>query len=102
MGLLIGLAHDPKFIDTDKNYFIRGLVLGLIVSLTNTSSTEFRERPSFFAGVAYAPIIDLAATGIGKAGFEQVHTYLKWLYRTMVFLVDIRMFCFVKNIDIVM
>ncbi|MFW5945544.1 MAG: hypothetical protein ACOCTN_01540 [Candidatus Natronoplasma sp.] len=66
MGLLIGLAHDVKFIDSDKNYIVRGLILGLVVTLAITFTSEFRDWPSFFAGLAYGPIIDWAATKCGE------------------------------------
>ncbi|MFW6064599.1 MAG: hypothetical protein ACOC8Y_03380 [Candidatus Natronoplasma sp.] len=66
MGLLIGLAYDVKFIDSDKNYIVRGLILGLVVTLAITFTSEFRDWPSFFAGLAYGPIIDWAATKCGE------------------------------------
>ncbi|MBS3782596.1 MAG: hypothetical protein KGY66_04300 [Candidatus Thermoplasmatota archaeon] len=66
MGLLIGLAYDVKIINSDKNYIIRGLILGLVVTLAITFTSEFRDWPSFFAGLAYGPIIDWAATKYGE------------------------------------
>jgi len=65
MGLLIGLAHEIKIIDSDKNFIVRGLVLGLVVTLAITFTSEFRDWPSFFAGLAYGPIIDGLATKFG-------------------------------------
>ncbi len=62
LGLLIGLAYDIKIIGSDKNYIIRGLLLGLIVSSAITFTSEFRDWPSFFAGIAYGIIIDYVAT----------------------------------------
>ncbi len=62
LGLLIGLAYDIKIIESDKNYIIRGLLLGLIVSSAITFTSEFRDWPSFFAGIAYGIIIDYVAT----------------------------------------
>jgi len=62
LGLLIGLAYDIKIIGSDKNYIIRGVLLGLIVSSAITFTSEFRDWPSFFAGIAYGIIIDYVAT----------------------------------------
>ena len=62
MGLLIGLASQLKIIKSDKNYLIRGLILGIIVTLAITFSTNFKDIPSFFAGIAYGVIIDFVAT----------------------------------------
>jgi len=65
MGLLIGLASDLKIIDSDKNYLVRGFILGLLVTLAITFTSEFRDWPSFFAGIAYGLIIDFVATRWG-------------------------------------
>lgn len=62
MGLLIGFASGLKIIDSDKNFMLRGLILGLFVTLAITFTSEFRDWPSFFAGLAYGPIIDWIAT----------------------------------------
>jgi len=62
MGLLIGLAYDVKIVKSDKNFIVRGLILGLVVTLAITFTSEFRDWPSFFAGIAYGPIIDWVAT----------------------------------------
>ncbi len=62
MGLLIGLAYDIKIVDSNKNFILRGLLLGLIVSLAITFTSEFRDWPSLFAGIAYGVIIDFVAT----------------------------------------
>ncbi len=62
MGLLIGLAYDVKIIDTDKNFILRGSLLGLIVSSAITFTSGFRDWPSFFAGIGYGVIIDFVAT----------------------------------------
>ncbi|MBS3817336.1 MAG: hypothetical protein KGY76_07220 [Candidatus Thermoplasmatota archaeon] len=66
MGLLIGLASGLKIIDSDKNFVVRGLLLGLIVTLAITLTSGFRDWPSFFAGLAYGPVIDWAATKYGE------------------------------------
>ncbi len=65
MGLLIGLASDLKIIDSDKNYLVRGFILGLMVTLAITFTSEFRDWLSFFAGIAYGLIIDFVATRWG-------------------------------------
>ncbi len=65
MGLLIGLAYDVKFVHSNKNFIVRGLILGLVVTLAITFTSEFRDWPSFFAGLAYGPIIDGLATKYG-------------------------------------
>ncbi|MGM0406126.1 MAG: hypothetical protein ACQEQM_08300 [Thermoplasmatota archaeon] len=65
MGLLIGLAYDIKIIDSNKNFIVRGFILGFIVSLAITFTSEFRDWPSLFAGMAYGIIIDLVATHFG-------------------------------------
>ena len=40
----------------------RGFVLGLVVTTAIMFTSEFRDWPSFFAGVAYGVIIDWVAT----------------------------------------
>ncbi|MFW6196468.1 MAG: hypothetical protein ACOC5D_03945 [Thermoplasmatota archaeon] len=65
MGLLIGFASSLKLIDSDKNYIVRGLVLGLLVTLAITFTSEFRDWPSFFAGIVYGVIIDFIGTKWG-------------------------------------
>ncbi|MFW6040672.1 MAG: hypothetical protein ACOC85_02435 [Thermoplasmatota archaeon] len=65
MGILIGLAYDIKIINSDKNFILRGLLLGLIVTSAITLTSEFKDWPSFFAGIAYGVIIDWAATRFG-------------------------------------
>ena len=65
MGLLIGFASSLKLIRSDKNYIVRGLVLGLLVTLAITFTSEFRDWPSFFAGIVYGVIIDFVGTKWG-------------------------------------
>ena len=62
MGLVIGLAGGLKLVDSEQNVLVRGFVLGLVVTTAITLSTEFRDWPSFFAGLAYGVIIDWVAT----------------------------------------
>lgn len=66
MGLLIGLAGDIQITKDSKNVLLRGALLGLIVSSAIFISTEFRDIPSFFAGIAYGVIIDFVASKYGK------------------------------------
>ena len=66
MGLVIGLAGGLRLVDSDRNYLVRGFVLGLVVTAAIAFSSEFRDWPSFFAGLAYGVIIDWAATRYGE------------------------------------
>ena len=62
MGLVIGLAGGLRLVDSKHNVLVRGFVLGLVVTTAITLSSEFRDWPSFFAGLAYGVIIDWVAT----------------------------------------
>ena len=62
MGLVIGLAGGLQLVDSKYNVFLRGLLLGLVVSAAVTVTSEFRDLPSFAAGVAYGVLIDWVAT----------------------------------------
>ena len=62
MGLVIGLAGGLRFLDSKYNLVLRGFVLGLLVTAAITFTSEFRDWPSFFAGLAYGVIIDWVAT----------------------------------------
>lgn len=62
MGLVIGLASGFEIISSDKNKYLRGFILGTLVTLAVSLSTGFRDLPSFFAGMAYGVIIDYVAT----------------------------------------
>jgi len=62
MGTVIGIASDLKIIKTKWNIFLRGGILGLIVTSAFFLSTGFRDIPSFFAGIVYGLIIDYVAT----------------------------------------
>jgi hypothetical protein len=71
MGLVIGLADEIVIIKGENsrmwtNAIIRGLLLGLIVSAAIFLSTEFRDIPSFFAGIIYGIIIDLVSTALSR------------------------------------
>jgi hypothetical protein len=63
MGLLIGLAGEVTLLQARKaNIVVRGLLLGTLVTLASSLSTDFRDLPSFFAGIVYGPIIDAVAS----------------------------------------
>ena len=62
MGLVIGLAGGLRIVDSKHNVLVRGFVLGLVVTASITFTSEFRDWPSFFAGLAYGLIIDWVAT----------------------------------------
>jgi len=66
MGLMIGLAGDIQITKGPSNVFIRGALIGLFVSSAIFLSTEFRDVPSFFAGIVYGVIIDFVASKYEK------------------------------------
>ncbi|HNS71742.1 MAG TPA: hypothetical protein PKK07_03400 [bacterium] len=66
MGLIIGLAGEIRLTNGPSNTLIRGFILGTIVSSAIFLSTEFRDVPSFFAGIVYGIIIDYVATRYGS------------------------------------
>ncbi|MFO7967553.1 MAG: hypothetical protein R6U44_08145 [Archaeoglobaceae archaeon] len=70
MGVLIGFAGSWQLIkgreNLLKNAVVRGLILGTIVTSAIFFSTEFKDVPSWFAGIAYGVIIDVVATHFSK------------------------------------
>ena len=62
MGVLIGFAGGLKIVKSKFNIYLRGFVLGLLVTSAHAFSTGFRDIPSFFAGLAYGLIIDFLAS----------------------------------------
>ncbi|MFA6027438.1 MAG: hypothetical protein WC752_00740 [Patescibacteria group bacterium] len=62
MGLVIGLAGGITVIKGKFNPLVRGLLLGLMVSLALFLSTELRDPLGFMAGVVYGVIIDHLAS----------------------------------------
>ena len=66
MGLVIGLAGGLQFVDSERNVLVRGFFLGLVVTTAIALTSEFRDWPSFFAGIAYGVIIDWVATRYGE------------------------------------
>jgi hypothetical protein len=60
MGLMIGFyTPASKKLSTAA---IRGGLLGLIVSFSLYSATDFLDTPGFIAGIVYGVIIDISAT----------------------------------------
>jgi hypothetical protein len=66
MGLLIGLASPIVIINGKNNVYIRGLLLGLVVSYSWYVASGNRDFVGFLAGVCYGPIIDWVATKYSK------------------------------------
>ncbi|MDO8056350.1 MAG: hypothetical protein Q6361_05765 [Candidatus Hermodarchaeota archaeon] len=71
MGLVIGLAGEIVIIKGEQgrmwaNAVVRGLIFGLLVSSAIFLSTEFRDLPALFAGIAYGLIIDVVATAFNR------------------------------------
>lgn len=62
MGLVIGLGGAVTVIEGRFNTLVRGLLLGLIVSLALFLSTGLRDPLGFFAGIVYGAIIDYLAS----------------------------------------
>ncbi|MGA1795473.1 MAG: hypothetical protein ACMUIL_06375 [bacterium] len=61
MGLIIGLAGGWRIVNGSLNRYIRGALLGLLVSLAFFLSTGMRDIVAFFAGIVYGVIIEFAA-----------------------------------------
>ncbi len=71
MGMLIGFAGDMTLVRRDDqknlvNAVVRGLLFGILVSLSIFLSSEFKDVPALLAGFAYGPIIDVVATWTAK------------------------------------
>ncbi len=66
LGLVIGLAAPLVFIKGSANRFIRGGVLGLLVSFAWFASTDFIDPLGFAAGIVYGVIIDALITNEAK------------------------------------
>lgn len=58
MGLLIGLATPLVITKGRSNPYLRGGLLGLVVSFAWFASTDFVDPMGFVAGIAYGIIID--------------------------------------------
>ena len=69
MGLLIGLAGEVTLLRARKaNIVLRGLLLGTLVTLASSLSTDFRDVGSFYAGIVYGVIIDVIASWLADRG----------------------------------
>lgn len=65
MGIMIGLAGGLNIMRPAQmklNPYVRGAVLGLLVSFAFYVSTNFIDMPGFFAGIVYGVIIDVIAS----------------------------------------
>jgi hypothetical protein len=67
MGAIIGLAGDLQLIKKGRNAkwlnaTLRGVILGLLVSLQFYLSTSLLDLLTFIAGIMYGVIIDVLAT----------------------------------------
>lgn len=61
MGLMIGLAGGWQLVDGAWNRYLRGGLLGFLVSLAIFLSTGLRDVPAFLAGIVYGLIIEYVA-----------------------------------------
>ncbi|RZN63346.1 hypothetical protein [Methanonatronarchaeum sp. AMET6-2] len=70
MGAIIGFAGWWTLIPGPENWLknsaLRGLILGIIITSAIAITTAFKDVPSWFAGIAYGVIIDIATTYITK------------------------------------
>ena len=65
MGFVIGISSKFKIIKSNRNYLVRGPLIGFFISLAHSLTSGFVDIPSFFAGIAYGIIIDFLATRYG-------------------------------------
>lgn len=64
MGMMIGFyTPESKKLSTAA---LRGGILGLIVSFSLYSATNFLDTPGFIAGIVYGVIIDIVCTKYGE------------------------------------
>jgi hypothetical protein len=61
IGLTIGLAGQWRLVNGARNRYIRGALLGFLVSSAFFLSTEMRDTIAFFAGIVYGVIIEYVA-----------------------------------------
>ena len=62
MGFVVGLAGSFMFKKKSNLVYLRGAILGLIISGSFYIATSFKDLPGFFAGIVYGIIIDYIAT----------------------------------------
>jgi hypothetical protein len=63
IGLTIGLAGQWRLVNGARNRYVRGALLGLLVSSAFFLSTEMRDTIAFFAGIVYGVIIEFVVRG---------------------------------------
>jgi hypothetical protein len=61
IGLVVGLAAELSFVPGAANRYLRGALLGLVVSLAFFLSTGFQDLVAFGAGIVYGVIIEYSA-----------------------------------------
>ena len=62
MGFVVGLAGGFIFKKKSNLVYLRGAIIGLIISGSFYLATSFIDLPGFFAGIVYGIIIDYVAT----------------------------------------
>ena len=63
MGLLVGLSGEIVILENrSNNPILRGAIICLLVTTGILLSTNFKDIPSFFAGIIYGIIIDYVST----------------------------------------
>jgi len=60
MGLMIGLAGRWELVPSSLNRYVRGLLLGILVSLAFYLTSGFQDIIAFFAGGIYGLVIEYA------------------------------------------
>ena len=61
MGLVVGLADTWQIVREPLNRYLRGALLGLLVSAAFFLSTGMQDVVSFLAGIVYGLIIEVVA-----------------------------------------
>jgi hypothetical protein len=61
MGLVVGLAGAWQIVQTPANRYLRGALVGLLISAAFFLSTGMRDVVSFLAGIVYGLIIEVVA-----------------------------------------
>jgi hypothetical protein len=65
MGLMIGFAGGWQIVRGGANRYVRGALLGLLVSAAFFLSSGFRDPIAFVAGIVYGLIIEFVAARMG-------------------------------------
>lgn len=65
IGLMIGLAGHWQIVGGSTNRYVRGGLLGLLVSAAFFVSTDLQDSLAFVAGIVYGPIIEYVAHRYG-------------------------------------